>query len=110
MTYVEILVTMVLTFTIGWVCDIAWSDQTKLPDFILIEFNNYCGPAFLSSHPKYILVPPFHGEFSHNGTACKCVQFSIVLAWAITIHKCQLQGKHYQKRSLILVRKKCRMV
>ena len=44
--YVEILVTMVLTFTIGWVCDIAWSDQTKLPDFILIEFNNYCGPAF----------------------------------------------------------------
>jgi len=89
MTYVEILVTMVLTFTIGWVYGIAWSDRTKLPDFILIEFDDYCGPAFLSSHSKYIPVPPFQGEFSYDGMACKHVQFPIVLAWAIIIHKCQ---------------------
>src|SRR5207248_11489706 len=54
-----------------------------------IEFDNYCGLAFLSSHTKYIPVSPFQGEFLHNSMACKYVQFSIVLAWAIIIHKCQ---------------------
>ena len=47
------------------------------------------GQHFLSSHSKYIPVPPFQGEFLHDGMACKHVQFPIVLAWAITIHKCQ---------------------
>ena len=28
------------------------SDRTKLPDFILIEFDDYCGPAFIASHPN----------------------------------------------------------
>ena len=34
-------------------------------------------------------MPPFQGKFSHDDMVCKHVQFPIVLAWAITIHKCQ---------------------
>src|SRR2546429_413216 len=81
---------LILIIIIGWIRGIAWSDRNTLPEFLIIEFDQYQGPAFLGDkNSKYIPISPFIGEYTHQGVACKRIQFPIVLAYAITIHKCQ---------------------
>lgn len=62
-----------------------------LPIAILVDFDNYSGPAFLSDHPQWIPIPPLTFEWESNGRQLSRQQFPLQLRYAITIHKSQGQ-------------------
>ena len=44
---------------------------------------------FLLNHSKVVPISEFKGDFEHKSKAVSDIQFPVVLAWAITIPKCQ---------------------
>lgn len=62
-----------------------------LPTAILVEFENYSGPPFLSDHPHWIPIPPLTFEWESNGRRLSRQQFPLQLRYTITIHKSQGQ-------------------
>ena len=75
---------------LGYIANVIFTDCNRmLLNYLLIKFDGYLGPLFLPEHPKIILIPIFKRDFEHELKNCTHIQFSIVLAWAITIHKCQ---------------------
>ena len=62
-----------------------------LPIAILVDFDNYTGPAFLLNRPKCLPIPPLLAEWTSSGKHHSRQQFPLQLRYAITIHKSQGQ-------------------
>ena len=57
----------------------------EMPLCIMIQFDNYSGPTINGSVP----IAPVQANWISGNSNCKRVQFPIMLAFAITIHKSQ---------------------
>lgn len=73
---------------IGTVKYIVYQNDIKPPQFpyILVEFDNYQGPAF---YDNCVPILPVESHWILNGIDCVRLQFPITLAYAITIYKSQ---------------------
>ena len=78
----------------GTVHQLLYQDDHKPPDLpiaVLVNFDNYAGPLFLSSHPNCVPISPLSFEWESNGRRLSRQQVPLQLCYAITIHKSQGQ-------------------
>ena len=77
---------------LGKVYSIVYSENNyppHLPIAVLVQFDNYKGPSFLSFLPNVVPIPPSSSTSESLGLKFERTQFPLKLAWAITIHKSQ---------------------
>jgi hypothetical protein len=58
-----------------------------LPQFIIVEFPNYCGPRWIKEEPRWVPVPPF--EIKCTSQCCTFRYIPLSLAYAKTGHTFQ---------------------
>jgi ATP-dependent DNA helicase PIF1 len=79
--------------SMGSVHDIAWDTgqdpASSMPSLLLIKFDEYTGPEFLSCPQGVIPVFSIARQFDFKGVVCSRTQFPLRLAYAITVHKSQ---------------------
>ncbi|KID84375.1 ATP-dependent DNA helicase PIF1, partial [Metarhizium majus ARSEF 297] len=79
----------------GTVYDIGWApgaDPVRdQPCVIMMEFDKYTGPAFLTTADGRKIVPilPVDRDFLVGVTLCTRTQFPLIVCYAITVHKSQ---------------------
>ncbi|KJK78206.1 hypothetical protein H634G_06379 [Metarhizium anisopliae BRIP 53293] len=79
----------------GTVYDIGWApgaDPVRdQPCAIMMEFDKYTGPAFLTTADGRKIVPilPVDRDFLVGATLCNRTQFPLIVCYAITVHKSQ---------------------
>lgn len=78
--------------SMGVVVDIEWDigkDPALMPFILLIRFDEYNGPDFPGCGPGIVPIFPISRQFEYKGVSCSRTQFSLRLAYAITVHKSQ---------------------
>lgn len=61
-----------------------------MPDYVVVDFPNYKGPAWDMSHPTHVPIP--RSKILCNKGCCSREGIPLVLAWAITVHRFQGQS------------------
>jgi ATP-dependent DNA helicase PIF1 len=76
----------------------------SLPIAVLIEFDNYTGPAIMTAEGKRLVpIPPSRQIWEGTKGICSRMQVPVILAWSITVHKSQ--GLTLQKAVIDLGKK-----
>ena len=71
---------------IGTITDIVVDPKEEtFPLCIMVQFDKYSGPTINGSVP----IGPTQSKWTFNGQDCKRMQFPLLVAFAITIHKAQ---------------------
>ncbi|KAH7461808.1 hypothetical protein FOMA001_g3573 [Fusarium oxysporum f. sp. matthiolae] len=79
----------------GTVYDIGWAPGADPiqdpPCVIMMEFDKYNGPVFLTTPDGKKIVPilPVERDFLIGATLCARTQFPLIVCYAITVHKSQ---------------------
>ncbi|KAG7403319.1 ATP-dependent DNA helicase pif1 [Fusarium oxysporum f. sp. rapae] len=79
----------------GTVYDIGWAPEADPiqdpPCVIMMEFDKYNGPVFLTTPDGKKIVPilPVERDFLIGATLCARTQFPLIVCYAITVHKSQ---------------------
>jgi hypothetical protein len=79
----------------GIVYDITWNagaDPYKDPPaVIMVDFDSYDGPSYLTTTEGRKICPiiPVTRDFLVGNETCARTQFPLIVAFAITVHKCQ---------------------
>ena len=86
------------------------TNDTSLPDLILVQFPNYLGPSFIGEAGMENIVPicPISASWRHKNSTFTRTQLPLLLAYGLTIHKGQGMtldklildiGKHIENRT-----------
>ncbi|KAJ3455720.1 hypothetical protein MRS44_017202 [Fusarium solani] len=79
----------------GTVYDIAWNAGANPWEdplaVIMVDFGSYDGPPYLTTNEGRKIVPilPVTRDFLVANETCARTQFPLIVAFAITVHKCQ---------------------
>ena len=63
--------------------------STDLPSMIICKFPDYTGPSFLPGTDGLVPIVPKRVTWYSKGVQYSRSQFSLILSWALTIHKSQ---------------------
>ena len=63
--------------------------KSNVPTTVLVQFDNYIGPSFLSHIERVVPIEPVTARWTKKSSSCSRTQVPLQLAFAITIHKSQ---------------------
>ena len=63
------------------------------PAFVLVEFGDFIGPAFLSNHPTWVPIKAITKNWWDKNKQLSRTQYPLMLGYSLTIHKSQVVQK-----------------